>query len=141
NLPAGKELPFKAALRSFVPVEHLQIVSNGKVIRDIELTDPRSADVSGTIPVETSGWYILRAWSSKATYPILDLYPYATTSPIYVIVADQPIRSREDATYFVAWIDKLIEMARVDTSYTPPAEKDETIAILTAARDVFAKRQ
>ena len=141
KLSAGKELPFKAFLRSFVPVEHLQIVSNGKVIREIALTDPRSADVSGTIPALTSGWYVLRAWSSKATYPILDLYPYATTSPIYVTVADQPIRSREDATYFVAWIEKLIEMAKSDTSYNTPQEKDQTIATLSAARDVFAKQQ
>ena len=43
-----------------------------------------------------------------AQHPILDAYPYATTSPIYVRVGDEAVKSHEDAAYFVAWIDRLI---------------------------------
>ena len=34
-----------------------------------------------------SGWILLRAWNEDADPLVFDLYPYATTSPIYVDVA------------------------------------------------------
>jgi len=40
-----------------------------------------SAACRRSIPIEASGWCVLRAFSDKAEYPILDIYPYATTSP------------------------------------------------------------
>ena len=59
-----------------------------QVVRDLKINErsARTADVEDTIPISRSGWCLLRAWSEKAEYPILDLYPYATTSPIYVTV-------------------------------------------------------
>ena len=65
-----------------------------------------------TIPISRSGWCLLRAWSEKAEYPILDLYPYATTSPIYVTVEGSTPDRSEDAAYFVAWIDRLMDGAK-----------------------------
>ena len=56
--------------------------------------------------VRRSGWFLLRARTDRAVYPVLDLYPYATTSPVYVIVGGQPIRSAGDAEYFMMWIDQ-----------------------------------
>ena len=89
HLPAGEnKVKFTAWLRSFVPVDHLQMICNGQVVRDLKLTgNGDTADVEDTIPISRSGWCLLRAWSEKAEYPILDMYPYATTSPIYVTVA------------------------------------------------------
>ena len=37
-----------------------------------------------------------------------DLYVVAETSPVYVYCGDQPIRSREDAEYFIRWIDDIL---------------------------------
>src|SRR5258708_38134958 len=91
-----------------VPVDDLEIVCNGKVARELALDSNRaSAQVDSSIPLEASGWCVLRAFSDKAEYPILDLYPYATTSPVYVSVASTPVRSAADAAYFVAWIDRV----------------------------------
>ena len=100
-------------MSSIVPVDHLQIVCNGKVAQELNLNAERTAaHVDGSIPLETSGWCVLRAFSDKAEYPILDIYPYATTSPIYVDVAGAPLQSPADASYFVAWIDRQIAAAR-----------------------------
>jgi len=107
NNDKKQEVPFSAKLASIVPVDHLQIVCNGKVARELALDhDRKSARVDGSISLEASGWCILRAFSDQAEYPILDLYPYATTSPVYVSVAGAPARSAEDAAYFVAWVDR-----------------------------------
>ena len=109
RLEKKQEVRFSAEMISMVPVDHLQIVCNGKVARELALDSNRSsAHVDGSIPLDASGWCVLRAFSDKAEYPILDLYPYATTSPVYVSVAGAPVRSAADAAYFVAWVDRLI---------------------------------
>ena len=134
----GQEVAFTAELASIVPVDHLQIVCNGKVARELALdSDRASAHVQGTIPIETSGWCVLRAFSNKAEYPILDLYPYATTSPIYVQVNNSSLHSPADANYFVAWVDRLIAAAQSNTSWNTDAEKQSVLNLLENARKKY----
>ena len=138
RLEKKQEVPFKIGLRSIVPVAHLQIVCNGKVAREIELkADRQSADATGSIPLDGSGWCVLRAFSDKAEYPILDLYPYATTSPVYVSVAGAPLRSPADAAYFVAWVDRLIAAARSNANWNTEAEKQAVVGLLQEARKKY----
>ena len=127
-------------MNSIVPVDHLQIVCNGKVARELALdSNHTSAHVDGSIALDASGWCVLRAFSDKAEYPILDLYPYATTSPVYVSVAGAPVRNAADAAYFVAWVDRLIAAARSNTSWNTEAEKESVLAMLQEARGKYAK--
>src|SRR5437660_12694990 len=100
---------FKAWLRSIVPVDHLEIICNGKVVRDLKLSERRAAaDEEGALRTSATGWCILRAASDKPEYPALDQYPYATTSPIYIRVDGSTPHPTDDASYFIAWIDQLI---------------------------------
>ena len=138
RLEKKQEVPFKVGLRSIVPLDHLQIVCNGNVVREIELKgDRQSADAAGSISLDGSGWCVLRAFSDKAEYPILDLYPYATTSPVYVSVAGTPQRSPADAAYFVAWVDRLIAAARSNANWNTEAEKQGVLGLLEAARKKY----
>jgi TolB protein len=140
HLAAGENKPkFKAWLRSFVPLDHLQIICNGKVINDLKLSaDHQSSDSNGEIALSQSGWCLLRAWSEKAEHPILDQYPYATTSPIYITVAGSPAKSPDDAAYFVAWIDRLTEAARSHKDWNTEAEKETVLGQLQQAREIYA---
>ncbi|PYX00591.1 MAG: hypothetical protein DMG89_03945 [Acidobacteria bacterium] len=139
HLPAGEnKVKLSAWLRSLVPVDHLQVVCNGAVIRDLKLgADRQSADSEDTVPISRSGWCLLRAWSEKAEHPVLDLYPYATTSPIYIKVAGSNPSSHEDAAYFVAWIDRLIEGAKANTDWNTDAEKTAVLNLLSYARKIY----
>jgi TolB protein len=140
RLEKKQEVRFSAELVSIVPLDHLQIVCNGKVARELALeSDRSSAYVQGSIPLDASGWCILRAFSDKAEYPILDLYPYATTSPVYVSLAGAPVRSAGDAAYFVAWVDRLISAAWSNTSWNTEAEKEAVLSMLGEARKTYAK--
>jgi TolB protein len=140
RLDKKQEVKFSAEMSSIVPVDHLQIVCNGKVARELALDRNRtSARVDGSIPLEASGWCVLRAFGDKAEYPILDLYPYATTSPVYVSVAGAPVRSAADAAYFVAWVDRLISAARSNTSWNTEAEKASVLSMLQEARRKYVK--
>ena len=85
RLEKQETVQFSAELFSIVPIDHLQVVCNGKVVRELALSNGHTgAHVDGSIPLDESGWCVLRAFSDKAEYPILDVYPYATTSPIYI---------------------------------------------------------
>jgi Tol biopolymer transport system component len=139
-LDKKREVSFRAALGSIVPVDHLQIVCNGNVTREIELKGTRqAAETTGSIPLDTSGWCVLRAFSDKAEYPILDLYPYATTSPVYVTVAGAPLHSRVDAAYFVAWMDRLISAARSSANWNSETEKQAVVTMFQEARQKYEK--
>jgi hypothetical protein len=141
KLAAGtKEVKFSASLRSIVAVDHLQIICNGHLAKDLSLTSNRqTADIEGMIPAQT-GWCVLRAFNDNATYPVLDLYPYATTSPIYITVEGmKPPSAREEAAYFMAWIDRMTSAAEKNENWNTPEEKLSVLNTLKQARSVYEK--
>jgi hypothetical protein len=142
NLPgSGRDVTARVSLRSNVPIDHLEIVSNGEIVREIPLGgDRKSAAVTLTLPVRASGWYLLRARSERAMYPVLDLYPYATTGPIYVLVGDTPIRSPADAAYFAKWIDRLVAGVHAYRDFNTEAEREHVLRQLAEARAEFERR-
>jgi hypothetical protein len=112
------------------------------VVRELKLYDDReSVDVEDAIPVSQNGWCLLRAWSEKAEHAVLDAYPYATTSPIYVTVAGSASKPAEDAAYFIAWIDRMIQDARSNRDWNTDAEKTSVLNMLEKARAVYVGLQ
>ena len=82
----SQTLSYSAFLRSQVPIDHLDVIWNGEVIATHSLTGAiKSADVTGKIKVKGTGWLLLRAWSEKAHPDLPDLYPYASTNPVYLV--------------------------------------------------------
>jgi hypothetical protein len=142
RLEKKQEVRFSSTMNSIVPIDHLQIVCNGKVAQELALNPDRtSANVDGSLELSESGWCVLRAFSDKAEYPILDLYPYATTSPIYVTIAGTPTHNLDDAAYFVKWIDRLIAGAESNSSWNTDAEKQSVLSTLQQAREKYARME
>lgn len=143
KLPAGEsKVKFKAWMRSMVPVDHLEVVCNGRVARDLKVNGSRqSADVEDTVPLTRSGWCLLRASSDKPEHPVLDDYVYATTSPIYVNVPGSAPESAGDAAFFIAWIDRLVEAAKSNHEWNTDAEKISVLKTLDQARQVYVRLQ
>jgi hypothetical protein len=141
RLERPREVRARIRLRSNVPIDHLELVLNGEP-REIPLgRDRRAADTTVTLPVERSGWVLLRARSDRAIEPVLDLYPYGTTSPVYLAVGGRPARSTEDAEYFVQWLDRLSAVARSSPDWNSDAERDATLTLIRRARDEFEHRK
>lgn len=140
RLPAGEnKVAFAASVRSIVPLDHVQVICNGEVVRELPLSaDRMSAEVKDSVTLSRSGWCILRAYAEKATHPILDLYPFASTSPIYVSAGGQQPRSPNDAAFFVKWMERVLEFARARTNWNTPAERDAVLTYLEKARALFA---
>ncbi len=142
RLPAGgREVSVAVRLRSNVPVDHLELVQNGRVVREIPLdAGGRSATTTVRLPVERSGWLLLRARGDKAAYPTLDIFPYATTSPVYLTVGGQPPRSAEDARYFMAWIDRMRKSVEAHKDWNSDAERRDALEMLDRARAEYERR-
>ena len=131
-------IPFTAKLRSIVPVDHLEVVCNGQMVRSLKLDGgQRTADAAGSIALDKSGWCVLRAWSEKAEYPLMDQYAYATTSPVYVTIAGKRAYAQEDAVYFTGWIDRSIETTEQYPYWNSTAEKRGVMSKLREARAVY----
>ena len=69
------------------------------------------------------------------------MYPYATTSPIYVKVAGSNPKPAEDAAYFIAWIDRMIDAAKSNQDWNTDAEKNAVLDTLTRARGIYQNLQ
>jgi TolB protein len=143
RLPAGVHpLVARVSLRSIVPVERLEIIANGVLLAPIPLSaDSMRADVVIPLPVTRSAWLTLRAYSRRSHDAVLDLYPFATTSPIYVTVAGRPMRSPEDARWFQRWIERLEAAASAHTGWNDAAERRDVLDRLARAKEVFRSRE
>jgi hypothetical protein len=131
----------RVRLRSNVPVDHLELVRDGAVVDTIALAGERTSGAASLrLPVERSGWILLRARSDRAIYPVLDLFPYATTSPIYLTVAGRPVRSRPDAEFFMAWIDRMRAAVEAHREWNGEAERRDVLETLARARAEYARR-
>jgi len=140
ELASGRKLSFRAAMRSLAPLDHVEVLYNGRVVARHGKKDATSADLDGAINVTESGWILLRAWNDEPDPLIFDLYPYASTSPVYVSVSGKPASSPKDAEYFLRWIDRIIASADARQDYNDAQEKKDTMDYLRAGRAVFEKK-
>jgi len=62
---------------------------------------------------------------------------YATTSPIYVTVGGKAPRSPEDAKYFSAWIDRVLDITSRYLDWNFPEEKERVLQKLRDAKQIF----
>ncbi len=142
KLPASnRRVVLRGRMLSIAPVEKLEIFYNGEVIADIPLAgDGKSAEFRLEKAVERSGWFTLRASGTAPVHPIDDRYPFAETNPVYVYRGEQPIRSREDAEYFIRWIDSITQQAKEHPGWRSEKEKQHVLGQFQAARKIFVQR-
>ncbi len=134
-------VPVRVTLTSHVPVDHLELVGNGQVVATMPLSGDRTTvDTSFTLPIDRSGWLVLRAYGDGPREPVLDLYPFASTSPVYLTMAGRPVRSPEDAQFFVRWINRVERATEARQGWNSSAERNAVLALLRRARAVYAER-
>jgi Tol biopolymer transport system component len=106
--PKGESLSYSGFMRCNVPVDHIEVIWNGEVVATHKLRGPtKSADLNGTIKVKGTGWMLLRAWSDQGHPDLPDLYPYASTNPIYIQSTITNPQQKPAAEYFLKWISRI----------------------------------
>jgi len=117
------------------PLHRLGAPYDGRVVATATPDqDGLTVALDRTIPVDRGGWMALRvAGPPHPDQPTGVVF--AQTSPVYLDVPGRPLRSREDAAYFPAWIDRLADdVHRRDR--IPNRHRAHVEAQLSAARAV-----
>lgn len=89
------------------PLDRLEIIRNGAVAAVARpSTAPRRITCQQTVQMETGGWLAARVYGASPPY-----YPgngvSAHSNPVWVTAPGRPQVAREEARYFLAWIDRL----------------------------------
>ena len=143
NLPAGSHaMRAKAEVRSIMPIESIELLFNNKVVATLEPAgEKRIATLNEEVTIDGSGWFAVRTRAKYATHPIRRPFPFAATMPVRVIVDDKPIRSHEDAQYFIDRLDQVLQQAMETGPWNTEAEKEDIKRQYGEARAKLVARQ
>jgi hypothetical protein len=134
----GQKLSYSGFLRSAIPVQFIEVVWNGEVMASHSLKVPvTSLDIKGSVNVKGPGWLLLRAWSSNAHPDLLDMYAYASTSPIYITVPGQKLRSKSSGEYFLNWLSRLESTTNSNGNFRTEEERNIILNDIKKARAVY----
>jgi hypothetical protein len=132
HLPAGiQSLRVRGELVSQIPVDKLELIVNGKV------RFTRTSSFEETISLDRSAWIALRATGPWNRLVVNDAYAFAHTSPVFVYLGNQPIASREDAGFWMDWIDKLIARTEQRGRFATAERRSEVLALFRRARGFY----
>ena len=142
DLDRPGEVRVRGRVWSVVPMERVELVVDGDVVRTWELSgDRKSLDIDDTLAIGASGWVHLRVEGGpEDRWPLDTSYPQAFTNPVWVTVAGRPIRSAEASDYALRWIDKLQNMADFWPGWRSEWEREHVFAQFDEAREVYRRR-
>ncbi|MGQ0635214.1 MAG: CehA/McbA family metallohydrolase [Planctomycetaceae bacterium] len=143
ELAAAGRVRVAATVESYVPFNKIELIVNGNVAahEDMAQGDTRGLRVRRLdieLPIERSGWIALHV--RGADDPIVfDGPAWAHTSPVYVNVAGRGIISRDDAEYFVDWIEQMLRVVAARNRYARPEDRREVETLFRKAQMGFRK--
>jgi hypothetical protein len=154
----------RALAESQMPYDRLEIVSNGVTIAQATPSGSRHrAEIHLEYPIRQSCWLAARVVEDLDTYRkrgvalpevhvpkgtrLSDYYGtrrpetvFAHSSPVYLIHDEAPIRSRDDAEYYVRYLDKAIGWLKTEAKFARPSDKQESIQAFEQGRAVYTAR-
>ena len=139
RLSGAGEVSVLATAAAQFPLAKFELMQNGKVVATGKLDEKKlNSTINETLKFERSGWLAVRA--SGPSHPDLPTGgQYAHSSPIYVEVAGKPPASREDALYFLKWIDRLALAVRLRDRIPSAKLRAHVEGQLEDARNVYRK--
>jgi hypothetical protein len=133
RLPADgrRRVRIHAEVLSRQPMDRLEVIFKGRTIHTARGGGRLTADL--TIDVTEAGWFAARAFE-RPDHTVR----FAHTSPVYVDAGRVSGVVREDAQFFIDWIDREIAFYAALPGFREPAHRDAMLAMFTAARKVYA---
>jgi len=153
-----------AAAESQLPYDRLEIVANGAVVAQATPGGSRHrAEIHLEHPIRQSSWLAARVCEDLGAYRagrvdfqtvhvpagtrLSDYYGtrrpetvFAHSSPVYLIRDGEPIRSQDDAEYYVRYLDNAIRWLETEARFAQPADKQASIQAFEQGRAVYAAR-
>jgi hypothetical protein len=155
-------LQIHARAESQLPYDRLEIVHNGNVIASAAPSGPgHQAEIHLEHSLRGSGWIAARALEDLHRYPAVEfakvhsaegtlfssLYGtrrpenvFAHTSPLYAIVDGKPIRSWDDAQYYVRYLEQAIDWLKQEARFASAEDKKSSIAAFEQGKTLYERR-
>src|SRR5262249_49157294 len=127
----------KATVRSRTPAEKLEVIVNGKAVISRPAVQGE-AIIDEQVPVTGSCWIAARAIGPWSRLVLNDVQTFAHTSPVYLSVADKPVKSAEDARFWMDWIDQLIAQVNARGRFSKPERQKEVTDLFRRAREIYS---
>ncbi len=163
QLSANQTVKIKTEVWSQLPIDRLEIVANGVMIAEKAIAPgERHAQLEIEYTPDESTWITARAYQfnlqntrsgvsftqrrdagggpTQLNRYFGTLRPettFAHTSPTYVLLDEQPIRSKEDAVYFVKYLENAIDWLDTSGSFPSDAAKKEVLAAFEKGKKAF----
>jgi hypothetical protein len=133
-IKSGTPLSVDIHAISATPVSRIDIVHQGRVLKQIDVEPVTGIRRKEKITVPNSGWLAVRCLGRSENPNLSPASAFAHTSPFYVLVDGRPIRSPEDARYFHDHFSAFVKRSL-------PRVKNEQIRRLleSKCRDALAK--
>src|SRR5260370_12518363 len=132
--PGKAKLHVLARAQSLEPYEKLEIIVNGKAIRQVAPSgDHYTASIDETIEVDRGGWIAARAHGPKmlpygATWWKMPVF--AHSSPIYLDMAGRPAPAAESAELLLDQLGYLERWAENTANFPAPENRNEALGYI-----------
>ncbi len=162
NSSKDRVLQIYAKAESQLPYDRLEIVRNGDVIASATPAGPRhQAEIHLEYTPPGSGWIAARALEDTHRYPGVEfdkihrsegtlfssLYGtrrpenvFAHTSPVYAMLDGKPIRSWDDAQYYVRYLEHAIDWLKQEARFASAEDKKSSIEAFNQGKALYEMR-
>jgi hypothetical protein len=127
-----RRVRIRAEASSLKPMDRLEVLFKGRIIRSVAGPEKLAADF--TAEVGETGWFAARAFEKPDR-----TIRFAHTSPVYVSFPGDTGVVREDARFFLDWIDRETAFYRELPGFREPAHREAMLALFSSARQVYLK--
>jgi hypothetical protein len=137
----GQMIPVRVEAQGMVPFDQVEVLLNGHVVLSKEASGNRlAARIEAELPV-ASGWLVARCWSRDRLPGGEGQCVYAHTSPVYLVVDQQPLRpERATVAPLAAVLDRTLAWSAREARYENDHQREHLESILTEARQELLRR-
>ena len=141
---ASRTFDVDIKVASMVPLDRVELLLNGEIVHTWETGEYASAGGSFTwagsasIEIPGSGWMAARAIGPPSKY-VGDTFPFAQTSPVYVVRDGVTYTSAQDAQFLLDTINVLWERVEQRDSWNTEAERGAYLDAIDEARRVYQR--
>jgi TolB protein len=129
----------KVDVTSIAPVDSLQIIVNGDMVKTVARSGVDSGKVSfdGQIAVPEGGWVAARVIGGRSKY-LGDDYAFAHTGPVYVVRGGKKYVRGEDVQFLSQTVDAIWTRAE-RSRWRSTGERDRFKATIDSAKGVYGR--
>lgn len=129
------KLKINADAQTIGQFDRVEIIFKGRVVKSVNVgAGSRRLSAELELPVNETGWVAARAFERPG-----ETVRFAQTSPVYVKIGEDRGIVRDDAKFFIDWIDIQMDHYRREPGFRSPEHREAMLDYFTRAREIYKK--